>query len=163
MRARRKPILIVMVIILACQLLGEVKAAAGKLLIPTAGGEKPYNCVMVITLAGIEIECASKIFQPFNQFDTPKQAKIMMNTAEIEEIQIQNRKNKIYIITTDSFCIRHRNIFNRASKVIGFEYLFPVTVENWALILTLDNPADIGAVGEALIKVIGKRCEVLKD
>ncbi len=118
---------------------------------------------MVITPAGIEIECALKIFQPFNQFNAPKQAIIRVNTAEIEEIQVQIQENKIYIITTGSFCIRYRNIFNRASKVIGIVSLFPVTKENWALIFTLNHPADIGAVGEALIKVIGKRCEVLKD
>jgi hypothetical protein len=163
MRARRKPVLIAMVIILVAQLLGEVKTATGKLLIPTAAGEKPYNCVMVITPAEIGIECTMKIFQPFNQFGTPRQAKIKMNTAEIEEIQVQNRKNRIYIITTDSFCIRYRNVFNRAYKNIGFQSLFPITKENWALIFTLDNPSDIGAVGEELIKVIGERCEIVKD
>ena len=163
MCVQRKMGFIIMIIIMVIgQLLGEIKAV-GRILIPTANGEKPFKCLMVITPTGIEVECALKIFQPFNLFDAPKQAKIMVNTAEIEDIQVQIQENKIYIITTDSFCIRHRNIFNRAYKVIGFECLSPVTIENWALIFTLDNHADIEAVGEALIKIIGKRCEVLRD
>jgi hypothetical protein len=154
-------IVIVIVIILACQLLGEVKAAAGKLLIPTAGGEKPYNCVMVITRAGIEIECALKIFQPFNQFDAPKQTKIRVNTAEVEEIQIY--KNKIYISTQKPFWKQYRNILQHLyqSKYVGFfEYIY---IEKWVLLFALDNSADIGAVSEALITIIGERCQIVKE
>lgn len=163
MMHKEKIILFVMVMIFVTgQLSGEIKAA-GKLLIPTAKGEYQYDAVITITRAEIGIECALKIFQPFNQFDAPKKAKINVSTGEVEEVQVQIQENKIYIITTDSFCIRYRNIFNRASKVIGFECLFPITIENWALIFTLDNPADIGAVSEALIKVIGELCEVLED
>ena len=160
MRARRKMVLIVMVIVLVGQLLGNIKVT-GRLLIPTAGGEKPYNCVMVITQAGIEIECALKIFQPFNQFDATKQAKIMVNTAEVEEIQIY--KNKIFISTQKPFWKQYRNILQHLyqSKYVGFfEYIH---IEKWVLLFTLDNSADIGAVSEALIAIIGERCQIVKE
>ncbi|UCH93988.1 MAG: hypothetical protein JSV88_27480 [Candidatus Aminicenantes bacterium] len=160
MQAKRKPIMIFMfIIMLLGQILGEIRAV-GKLLIPGANGEKQYDTVITFTQAEIMIKCTKKIFQPFNEFDTPKQSKIKLNTAEVEEIQIQIQNNRIFIITKDSFTIRYRNVFNRASKVIGLEYLFPVTVEKWALIFVVDNPADIKAIGEELIKIIGKRCEV---
>lgn len=160
MKAETKPIIIfVVIIILFGQLFGEI-TAPGKLIIPTAKGEKKYNAIITVTQTGIMIKCSKKIFQPFNEFDVPKQAKLLINTAEVEEIQIQPQNKKIFIITKESFTIRYRNIFNRASKVIGLEALFPVTVENWALILVVDNPADIKALGEELIKVIGNRCEV---
>lgn len=161
MRVRRKPVLIIMIIILVGQLLGEVKAAAGKLLIPTAAGEKPYNCVMVITQTGIEIECALKIFKPFNQFDAPKQAKIKVNTAEVEEVQIY--MNKIYISTHEPFWRKYRNILQHLyhRKYAGcLEYRY---IEKWVLLFALDNPADIGAVGEALITIIGERCQIVKE
>ena len=106
------------------------------------------------------IKCSKKIFQPFNEFDAPRQSKIKLNTAEVEEIQIQTQNKKIFIITKESFTIRYRNIFNRVSKYSGFVASFPGTVENLALIMVVDNPADIKALGEALIKVIGNRCEV---
>jgi len=160
MKAEAKPIIIfVVIIILFGHLFGEI-TAPGKLIIPTAKGEKGYDAVITVTQTEIIIKCSKKIFQPFNEFDAPKQSKINLNTAEVEEIQIQTQNKKIFIITNDSFTIRYRNIFNRASKDIGLVALFPVTVENWALILVVDNPADIKALGEALIKVIGNRCEV---
>jgi hypothetical protein len=142
------------------QLLGNIKVA-GRLLIPTAGGEKPYNCVMVITRASIEIECALKIFQPFNQFDAPKQTKIRVNTAEVEEIQIY--KNNIYISTQKPFWKQYRNILQHLyqSKYVGFfEYIH---IEKWVLLFALDNSADIGAVSEALIAIIGERCQIVKE
>lgn len=162
MRAGCKPILIIMVIILLVgHLLGEIKAISGKLLIPTSAGEKPYNCVMVITQEGIEIECTMKIFQHFNQFDTPKQAKIKVNTAEVEEVQIY--ENKIYISTLEPFWMQYRNILQHLyqSKYVGFcEHIY---IDKWILLFAVDNPADMGAVGEALIKLIGGRCQILKD
>jgi hypothetical protein len=162
MRAGCKPILIIMVIILLVgHLLGEIKTTAGKLLIPTSVGEKSYNCIMVITQEGIEIECTMKIFQPFNQFDTPRQAKIKLNTADVEEVQIY--MNKIYISTHESFWSQYRNILQHLykSRYVGFhEYIY---IDKWILLFAVDNPADMRAVGEALIKIIGGRCMILKD
>jgi hypothetical protein len=162
MKAFCKPILIIMVIILLMgHLLGEIKVTAGKLLIPTSAGEKPYNCVMVITQEGIEFKCTMKIFQPFNQFDTPRQAKIKVNTAEVEEVQIY--MNKIYISTHEPFWRKYRNILQHLylRKYAGcFEYRY---IEKWILLFAVENPADMGAVGEALIKLTGGRCEILKD
>lgn len=148
---------IVMVIIfLTGHLLGNIKVA-GKLLIPTAKGKKKYRAVITFTRAEICIECYKKIFQPLNEFDTPKQAKIVINTTEVEEIQTQIQSNKIYIIPKDSYTIRYRNVFNRASKTVGVVSFIPITVENWALIFVVDNPADIKTIGESLIKIIGAR------
>lgn len=152
--------IILVMIFITGQLSGNVKVT-GKLLIPTAKGEKKYRAVITFTRAEICIECYKKIFQPLNEFDTPKQAKIVINTAEVEEIQTQIQSNKIYIIPKDSYTIRYRNVFNRASKTIGVVSFIPITVENWALIFVVDNPVDIKTIGEALIKIIGERCEVI--
>ena len=141
------------------QLLGEIKVA-GQLLIPGAAGEKPYSCVIFVTKAAIVIECNKKIFQPFNQFDAPKQTKIIINMAEVEGIQFQSRKRKMYLITKDSFSILYRNVFNRVSKIIGFDSLYLICVENWALIFRVDNPGEIKVLGEELMKILGKRCDV---
>lgn len=162
MHEKKVMIVIIMVIVMVYQLLGEIKAAV-KLLITTANGEKPYNCVMIISKSEISLECDKKIFQLFNEFETPKQSKIKLDTAEVEEIQIQIQNKKIYIITKESFTIQYRNIFNRASKTVGFSSLFPVTVENWALIFVVDNPVNIKAIGDELIKIIGERCEVRSE
>ena len=160
MANKEKIIFIILVMIfMTGQLSGNIEVA-GKLLIPTAKGEKKYDAVITVTQTGIMIKCSKKIFQRFNEFDAPKQSKIKLNTAEVEEIQIQNQNKKIFIITKDFFTIRYRNVFNRATKIIGIRSLFPVTVEKWALIFVVDNPVDIKALGEALIKIIGERCEV---
>jgi hypothetical protein len=154
MQAERKPILIIMVIILLTgQLLGQIKAkAAGKLIITTANGEKPYDAVITMTRAEIMIECAKKIFQPFNEFDAPKQAKIKVCTAEVEEIQIQ--ENKIIIVTKDSFWKRYRNISTQVYKSKYHGFLYWSYIQKWALIFVVDNPADIGCIEDDLIKHI---------
>jgi hypothetical protein len=160
MASKGKISIIVLLMILITGLLsGEIKAT-GKLLIPSACGEKPYNCIIVVKEALIEIECTKKIFQPFNQFDAPKQTKIVINTEEIKELQMLHQNRKIYLVTDDSFSIRYRNVFNRVSKIIAFDSLYPVNIENWALIFIVDNPEDIKTLGEELIKILGKRCDV---
>jgi hypothetical protein len=138
----RVKLLIVMTIILASQLLGEIKAG-GKLLIPTATGEKPYKCVMVITRAEIRLECDKRIFQPFNQFDTPKQAKLKVNTAEIYKIQING--NEILLIAKDPLYQRYRHLFHPIYRVVHFIPLEEEKKE--AIIFIMDNPADIYDIG----------------
>jgi hypothetical protein len=141
---RKTGVIIMVIIMVAGQLLGEIRAA-GKLLIPTAKGEKQYDAVITITRAEIMIECAKKIFQPFNEFDVPKQAKIKVSTAEVEEIQIQ--KNKIFIASKESFWKRYRNISHHyyKSKYAGF--LSWENIQIWVLIFVVDNPADIADIG----------------
>jgi hypothetical protein len=118
-----------------------------------------YDAVITITRAEILIECDKKIFQPFNEFDVPKKAKIKVSMVEVEEIQIQ--KNKIFIATKESFWKRYRNISHHyyKSKYAGF--LSWENIQIWVLIFVVDNPADIKAIGEELIKIIGERCEVV--
>jgi hypothetical protein len=111
MRARRKMVLIVMVIVLGGQLLGNIKVT-GRLLIPTAEGQKPYKAVMVITRAVVRIECEKKIFQPFN-LDAPTQQRLKINASDLVRIEIDERERKIYLITEHSFINRHRNIINQ--------------------------------------------------
>ena len=138
----RAKLLIVMTIILASQLLGEIKAD-GKLLIPTATGEKPYKCVMVITQVEIRLECDKKIFKLFNHFDAPKQARLKVSKADLTNIVIQG--NNIYVETKDAFTILYRNVFNQSNKFLGYNLIFPKWKEVWVLIFNLDNPipADI--------------------
>lgn len=95
MRLRRKPALILMVTIVVCQLLGEVRAAAeikaaGKLLIPSAAGEKSCKGVLRITRSVIRIECDKKIFQPFN-LDEPRQQRLNIKASELIKIEIDEK------------------------------------------------------------------------
>jgi len=155
---KAKPIIIfVVIIILFGQLLGEIRVP-GKLIIPTANGEKRYDVIITITKTEMMIECAKKIFQPFNEFDAPKQSKIRLKMAEIYKIQVSKKGNEILLLDEGSLCQRYRHLFRPVWKITRF---FPYEEERKeALIFIIDKPADIKAIGEALIKIIGNRCEV---
>jgi hypothetical protein len=155
MQAEMKPIMIIMVIILLTgQLLGDIKAT-GKLLIPTAKGNKPYNAVIIITRAVVRIECEKKIFKPFNEFDAPKQARLKVNTAEIYKIQISKKKNEILLIAKDSLYLRYRHIFHPVWRVVQF---IPFKQERKeAMIFIMDNHSDLGCIEEDLKKLINER------
>ena len=161
MQARKKTIMIIMVITMAAGLLlGEIKAA-GKLLIPTANGEKRYDVIITITQKEIMIKCSKKIFQPFNEFDAPKQSKIRLKTAGIYKIQITKKGNEILLLDEGSLYKRYKHLFRPVWRIIQY---FPYEEERKeALQFIMDNPADIKAIGEQLIKVIGKRCDVIND
>jgi hypothetical protein len=161
MQAGKKSIMIFMVIIMvAGHLLGEIKAV-GNLLILTAKGEKRYEVIITVTRAEIMIECAKKIFQPFNEFDAPRESKIKINKAEISVVQISKKENEILLLAGDSFYRRYRHLFFPVWRITQF---FPLIEENKeAIIFIVDNPADIKAISEELIKIIGKRCEVIND
>ena len=160
MQAKRKPIIIFVVIIMVTgHLLGQVKAA-GSLLIPTAGGKKVYKGVITITQAEIEIKCYKKIFRPFNVFDTPRQAKIKFSTAEIEELQIN--KNTIYIVTKESFSQRYRNIYFIVYKPRYAGLFSTINIKKFAFVFIVDNPADIVLMEKELIKLIGERFRATK-
>jgi len=138
MSTGKKPVLIFMIIILAGQLLGEIKSAAGELLIPTAKGkEKPYRGIITITGTEILIECREKVFQLFNEPDAPKQAKIRMNTAEVERITL----------------LRNGNLLNRVWLIsIG------KVLEKLVFIFIFDSDIkSIGSNEKKLIDIINKR------
>lgn len=165
MRARRKPVLIVMVIILVGQLLWEIEAAAaikvtGKLLIPNAGGrEKSYNCVLTITRALIRIECDKKIFQPFNEFDAPRESRLNIKASDLERIEIDEDEKKIYLRVENSFVSRHRNICNLESSVVGrsFYYPFGLYREFWAIVFAYEKSLDLSNLDEKVINSINNR------
>jgi hypothetical protein len=120
MCVRRKPLLIVMVIILVGQLLGEITSATGELLIPTAEGKgKPYRGIITITETEILIECQEKVFQLFNAPDTPKQAKIIINTTEVWRITLCG--NGVIIFPKKPLCNRYRNLLNRVWVISLFK------------------------------------------
>jgi hypothetical protein len=105
---------LIIVLIMVTHLLG-VTNVTGKLLIPTAEGIEPYKCVIVVTPSAIVLECEKKIFQPLNQFDSPKERKIKLNITEIQKVEIQSPAHRIYIITGDSFFMRYRNYYHKAT------------------------------------------------
>ncbi len=162
MKQKKKKYLFGLIVLLvAGHVLGQMQfKTAGRLLIPSAGGDKSFKGVITITSSGIWIECEKKIFQSFNEFNTPKQAKIKVNMTEIERIHIQG--NEVFIVTEASFWNRYRNI-----SYLVYEGRFSFNMEfkniqKWALIFILDNPADIEAAEEELKKVIGERFQVIK-
>ena len=151
----RIKLLIAMTLILIGQICGEIKIttevkATGKLLIPTASGKKPYKSVIVITQAEIRLECDRKIFQPFNEFDTPKQAKIRVDTAQVDRIWLDG--DEIIILPKDPFYRRYRNQFHHIRLVCIL-----CDPNKTAIIFVIDNPADIGNAGQQLIQDIDNR------
>jgi hypothetical protein len=157
MQTKRKPIMIIMVIILLTgQLLGDIKAA-GKLLIPTAKGNKPYNAVIIITRALVRIECEKKIFQPFN-LDAPKQQRLNINASELVRIEIEQKEKKIYLRVENSFVSRYRNILNLESRFIHFTLVDGhVFSEFWAIIFAYEKPLDIDILDKEVLNSINER------
>ena len=153
MKTMRKTGIAAIVIILAASNLtgkiGEIKAT-GSLLIPTASGEKLYKGVITITRTEIEIECDKKIFRPFNEFEVPKQAKIRVNTVEVERICIQ--ENDILILPGEPLYRRYRYLFHEIMEICF--WCFPYKK---ALIFSLDNRADIGPAGIEIFRLINKQ------
>ena len=153
MRARRKMVLSVIVIILVGQLSGEIKSAAGKILIPTAEGkEKHYRGVITITRAEILIECQEKIFQLFNESDAPKQAQIRMNTAEVKRINLQG--NVVIIFPKAPLYNLYRNLLNRIWLLsIGKQREYLVFI----FVIDMEIYKNIGSNEEKLIDLINKQ------
>ncbi len=133
-------------------LIGQIKAA-GKLLIPTAYGEKQYKAVIRITRENIEIECSEKIFRLFNAFNTPRYRKLRVNTTEVSEICVS--EGRIYILPNDEFYQRYRNLFYPVWRMVS--YLYFIIEEKMALIFILDNPADMGAAAKELLESINNK------
>jgi hypothetical protein len=158
MRARRKPTLIVMIILLMGQLLGNIKIT-GKLLIPAAiGGEKSYKGILTITRAKIRIECDKKIFQPFNEFEAPRQSRLNINASDLERIEIDEDEKKIYLRVKKSFVIRYRNILNLESRHVRFTFeTGHVFTEFWAITFAYENPLDIGYLDKKVLNSINDR------
>lgn len=145
-------------IFLAGHLFGQIKET-GKLLIPTAGGNKPYKAVITITREEIVIECREKIFQLFNEFNAPKHRKIKVKTAELSRLYVF--ENKIYILTKDDFFFQYRNIFVRCWEIIGIHYGPEV---RWAIVFTTDDPWAMGTKeAKELIKTINKQTGAARD
>jgi len=154
MHEKKAMIVVIMVIVMVYHLLGEIKAR-GKLSIASASGEKYYDVVITIKQAEIMIECEKKIFQPFNEFDAPKQAKIKVSTAEVYEIVFNKKKNEIYIIAEDSLYQRFKHLLLPVYRIIRW---FPYHEEkDEAFIIIINNPKDIGCIEEDLIKHINER------
>jgi hypothetical protein len=158
MWARRRAVLIIMVIILAGQLFGFIKIT-GKLLIPDAiGGEKSYKCVLTITRAKIRIECDKEIFQPFNEFDAPRQSRLNIKASDLETIEIDENDKKIYLRVKKAFVIRYRNILNIESGYVRFSFeTGHVFTEFWVIIFSYENPFDIGYLDKKVLKSINDR------
>ncbi len=131
---------------------GQVRAA-GKLVIPSADGNKPFKAVIRITPAELEIECSEKIFRRFNAFNTPTYGKMRVNTREISEICLC--EGRIFIMPGDDFYQRYRNFFCPVYRTVMFWPL--VEEEKMALIFIMDNPADIGSSARDLLDSINKR------
>jgi hypothetical protein len=143
---------VLIIIFVSGHVYGQIKAA-GKLLIPTAYGEKQYKAVIRITRSHIEIECKEKIFRLFNAFNTPRYRKLRVNTAEVREICVS--KGKIFILPGDEFYRRYRNLFYPVWRILS--YLYSIIEEKMALIFIMDNPDDMGAAAKELLESISNK------
>lgn len=162
MQQKKKEYLLGLIMLfVAGHVLGQIQVkAAGRFSIPSAGGDKSFIGVITITSSVIRIECEKKIFQSFNEFDTPKQAKIEVDMAEVEEIQVQEKM--VFIVTKASFWNRYRNISYQVYESRFAGNLDFVDIQKWALLFILDNPAEIKAAEEVLIKIIGERFRAIR-
>jgi hypothetical protein len=75
MHEKKVMIVIIMVIVMVYQLLGEIKAR-GKLLIDSASGKKYYNAVITIKRAEVLIECEKKYSSPSMNLMPPNRQKL---------------------------------------------------------------------------------------
>jgi hypothetical protein len=151
--------IILVIIFMGEQLLGQMGQikAVGKILIPTASGEKCYDAVINITQDKVEIECSKKIFQLFNEFDTPLYRKLKVNNEEISNISVSGSENEILIITKSNFYQRYKHLF---IPVVRLKSIIPYVSERRnAIIFTMDNPTDIGDKEKELFKFINKKIE----
>ena len=154
MQSMRRPGIAILVIILGTgYLLGQLKAA-GQLLIPTAGGIKPHKCFITIKRREIKIDSNEKIFQKFNEFNSPKTGIIKVNTAEVERICVQ--EDTILILPKANFHQRYRHLFIPCERVRSV--IFLVVEKKNAMIFIVDNPTDITYLGKEVIKLINERC-----
>jgi hypothetical protein len=144
MKIKREMGVVIMVIIMAYQLFGDVRAD-GELLIPTAEGKiKPYKGIITITQAEILIECKEKIFQLFNEDNAPKQAKIRIDTEEVERISLQG--NKVIIFPKDLLYNRYRNLLNHV-------WLLSMMKQREMLVFIF--VIDIDTIGDDEFKLLG--------
>ena len=150
-----KTILVSLAIFLMVNNLSGQITLGGNLLIPMAGRKQSYKAFITITRAEIAIKCIEKIFQPFNEFKTPRYREIKVLAKEIDEIKIL--ENEIFIMTKDSFYQRYRNIFHSVCWFIGIHNLSPIEEKKWAIIFIADNPADVGLMGKKLIKHLNRQ------
>lgn len=149
--------LIIMVFIMAGKLSGNIKVA-GRLLIPAAGGvEKSYQGVLTITRSLIRIECDKKIFQPFNEFDAPKQNRLNINTSDLSLIEIDEKEKKIYLVFEVSFVSSFRNILNLETRYLGYSTLTGhLYQEFWAIIFAYEK-LDLAYLDKEVLKSINNK------
>ncbi|MGD2090030.1 MAG: hypothetical protein PVH61_27890 [Candidatus Aminicenantes bacterium] len=159
MRARRKPTLIVMIILLVGQLLGNIKITSKLLMPTTGGGEKSFKGVLTITRAKIRIECHKKIFQPFNEFDAPRQSRLNINAADLEKIEIDEDEKKIYLRVKKTFVSRYRNICTLKSEFVtrSLYHPFGLFKEFWAIAFAYEKPLDISFLDKKVLESINGR------
>jgi hypothetical protein len=144
---------VIMGIVMACQLVGEIKSVAGDFLVPTATGETSYKGTITITSAVIEIECKEKIFQLFNESNAPKQEAIRINTSEVERISLQG--NGVVIIPKTPLCNRYRNLLHRV--IVGL--MFPARRMAFIFVIDMDIFKKIGSNDKKVIDRINKRTD----
>lgn len=157
MRTKKKDYLFVLIMLfMAGYALGQTEIkAAGILLIPTAGKAKTYKGVITFTQAGIEIECQEKIFQRFNEFDTPRQRKLTITPADLYEIEIL-KNQRVLLFPRWFFRQQYRNLFIRiVRRFNGFMGEVPEHV----LIFDLNDAGAIDDEGKKLIEFLNQRID----
>lgn len=155
---KRKCLIVLIILFFAGDVLGQVQTkAAGKLLIPSAGDSKEYKGVITFTLKGVEIECSEKIFQPFNEFNTPKKRKLIVTTAELYEIWVL-KNYVVHLFPRRSLFKQYRNLFSDVIRSISMAYW---EVKEEALLFVLDDPAGIDGQGKKLIKFLNRRIRAI--
>jgi hypothetical protein len=148
-------VIFILSLTMALNILGVTKVR-GKFMIPTAEGDKSYRCLFIITQLTVMIECEEKIFQPLNQFEIPKTAKMKFALAEVNKIEIQDKANTIYFIMENSFYKRFRNYFHQAYLFHSvFETEIKVTP---VLFFIIENNEEMNVMGKELRKLLGERC-----
>jgi hypothetical protein len=133
----------------------EKMIICGKLVIPGAADEKYYDATMTINTSYIEILCKKKIFQPFNNFESPRSRKLKIMISDTSEIYL--RKNRLYVLTDISFFKKYRHLFHRFFYTRRFFHLSPQDEEVYALVFQLSNPTDVGVREKRFLDKLNKK------
>jgi hypothetical protein len=146
-----KSIMIVLIMLAAGQLAGQIKLQ-GRLRIPGAERNKTYEGVMTIRPTKILIQCRENIFQLLNEFNSPKSNKIAIDTGEL--YRIFSVRGEIILVPRDPYYFRFRNLLNW----IWYRYWAPFDPTEWmGIVFIMDNPGDVGLIGWDLIGLINER------
>lgn len=116
--------------------ISEELSIEGNIVIPTYPNNKQFPAVFTMNQNIIKITCKKRIFNLFNNFDTPLRNYLIIDASEIEVICWKDKK--IFLYPKYGLLLRYRNIFH--SIYFRKSMMYSDIEEEHALIFELKEP-----------------------